>query len=126
MRYIGKLDRNIYRCVTDDITTDEVIITEERIQHIRERHPNDFERYCQYLKQVILAPDYIIEANKPNTALILKEFTDEENRQFKTILRLKTSGDRPEFKNSIITFMKISEKEWSRLLRNKRMLYKNE
>ena len=27
---IGKLDRHIYRCVTRDITTDEVIITENK------------------------------------------------------------------------------------------------
>ena len=34
-------------------------------------------------------------------------------------MRLVTSTDTPEFKNSIITFMKINEKEWSRLIRNK-------
>lgn len=27
----------------------------------------------------------------------------------------------PEYKNSIITFMKIDEKEWDRLLRNNRV-----
>ena len=34
---IGKLDKGIYSCVTDDIATDEVIITDERIRHIKER-----------------------------------------------------------------------------------------
>lgn len=123
---VGKIDKEIYKCITDDIVTDEVIITDERIGHVKERHPNDFEQYCQYLKEIVEAPDYIIESNKVNTALILKEFTDAENRQFKTVLRLKTSKDDPEFKNSVITFMKINEKEWSRLLRNKRILYKKE
>ena len=123
---VGRIDRKIYECITDDITTDEVIITEERIQHIVERHPNDYEQYYAYLKTVVEDPDYIIEANKPNTALILKEIIESDERQFKTILRLKTSKDNKVFKNSIITFMKINEKEWSRLIRNKRILYKRE
>ena len=124
MHIVGRIDRKIYECITDDITTDEVIITEERIQHIVERHPNDYEQYYAYLKTVVEDPDYIIEANKPNTALILKEIIESDERQFKTILRLKTSKDNKVFKNSIITFMKINEKEWSRLIRNKRILYK--
>ena len=126
MNIVGRIDRKIYECITDDITTDEVIITEERIQHIVERHPNDYEQYYAYLKTVVEDPDYIIEANKPNTALILKEIIESDERQFKTILRLKTSKDNKVFKNSIITFMKINEKEWSRLIRNKRILYKRE
>jgi hypothetical protein len=89
MHIVGRIDRKIYECITDDITTDEVIITEERIQHIVERHPNDYEQYYAYLKTVVEAPDYIIEANKPNTALILKEIIESDERQFKTILRLK-------------------------------------
>lgn len=126
VHYIGKIDRDIYSCITSDIVTDEVIITDERIGHIKDRHPNDFERYCQCLAEIIRDPDYIIEANKPHSAMILKMFIDEEKRPFKTILRLKTSGDSPQFKNSVITFMKINESEWNRLLRNKKILYKKE
>lgn len=126
MHTVGKIDREIYKCITEDIVTDEVIITEERIAHIKERHPNDYEQYYEYLRQVVETPDYIVETPKPNTALILKEIVDASERQFKTVLRLKTSKDNPEFKNSIITFMKINEKEWSRLIRNKNILYRRE
>lgn len=125
MRFIGKIDKNIYKCIADDIVTDEVIITDERIEHIKERHPNDFERYFVYLKEIIEKPQYIVETNKPYTALILKEFAD-GREQFKTVLRLTTSHDNPDFKNSIITFMKINEREWKRMLKNKRILYKDE
>ena len=126
MHIVGKINREIYKCITDDIVTDEVIITEERIGHIKERHPNDYEQYYEYLGQVVENPDYIVETPKPNTALILKEIVDSNEKQFKTVLRLKTSKDNPEFKNSIITFMKINEKEWSRLIRNKNVLYRRE
>ena len=125
MRIIGKIDIEKYKCVTEDICTNEVIITDERIQHIKIRHPDDYEKYYGYMNAVISEPEYIIEANKPHTALILKSFSD-GNKQFKTVLRLLTSSDNPQFKNSIITFMKINEKEWERLLRNKKILYKAE
>lgn len=122
---VGKIDREIYKCITDDIVTDEVIITDNQIKHIKERHPNDYERFSQYFKEIVEKPDYILEANKPNTALILKEII-RENEVFKTVLRLVTSNDNPEYKNSVITFMKIDLKEWKRLLRNKKILYKRE
>ena len=125
VHYIGKIDINIYNCITSDIITDDVIITNERIQHIKERHPNDFEMYCKYMSDIVQQPEYIIEANKPNTALVLKSFSF-GGEQFKTILRLVTSIDDKNYKNSVITFMKIDEKEWNRLIKNKKILYKQE
>lgn len=38
---VGRIDVEKYKVVTDKIQTDEVIITDERIEHIRERHPNE-------------------------------------------------------------------------------------
>ena len=122
---IGKIDREIYSCVTKEIMTDEVIITDNQIQHIKDRHPNDYERFSAYFGEIVARPDFIIESPKPNTALILKEIVIEQEL-FKTVLRLVASGDNPQYKNSIITFMKIDEKEWGRLLRNKKILYKRE
>lgn len=125
MHLVGKINRNIYRCITEDIVTDDVIITENQIKHIQDRHPNDYERFSIYFGEIVANPDFIIRGNKPNTALILKEI-EIENELFKTVLRLVTSNDDPNYKNSIITFMKIDEKEWKRLLRNKKILYKKE
>ena len=122
---VGKIDIEKFKCITEDIITDEVIITDERIQHIKDRHPNDYEKYCNYMTQIVEDPEYIVEANRPKSALILKSFTDGEE-VFKTVLRLLTSSDDRNFKNSIITFMKINEKEWKRMLRNKKILYKSE
>ena len=126
VHYIGKIDKSIYKCVTEDIRTDEIIITDERIQHIKERHPNDYERYCLYMREAVLHPEYIIEANKPNSALVLKSFADEELKQFKSVVKITTSLDADSFKNSVITFMKIDDKEWKRLIKNKKILYKSE
>lgn len=122
---IGRINKDIYRCVTEDIVTDEVIITDNQIQHIKDRHPNDYERFSGYLKEIVEAPDYIVATKKPDTALVLKEIKS-NSEVFKMIVRLVTSHDDSNYKNSIITFMKINEKEWNRLLRNKKILYKRE
>lgn len=45
MHSIGKIDREIYKCITEDIRTDEVIITNNQIQHIKDRHPEAYERF---------------------------------------------------------------------------------
>lgn len=73
MHYVGKINKDIYSCVSKNIVTDKVIITYERIQHIKKRHPNDFERYSEYIRLAVENPNYIIEANlnKDKSALIL-------------------------------------------------------
>ena len=122
MYFVCRINKHIYNCITKDIITDEVIITDERIAHIKARHPNDYERFKAFIPQIIQEPDYILEANKPNTAFILKSF-DTENGRFQLILRIATSKDPPNYKNSIITFLEISEKKREKYLRNKKILY---
>lgn len=125
VREVGKIDIGKYRCVCDTIVTDEVVITDERMEHIKKHHPNDYERFSEYLSQIIRDPDYIIQDTRPNTAMVLKEIV-EPGARFRLALRLVTPRDNPNYKNSIITFMKIREKEWHRLIKNKTVLYKNE
>ena len=125
MYTVGKLDKEIYSCITDDISVDEVIITDKQIQHIKERHPNDYERFAEFFPQIIADPDYIVEANKPNTAFVLKQIK-KNNVKIQLILRLKTSTDCENYKNSIITFLKIEQKKWDKYLRNKKVLYRKE
>lgn len=125
VRVVGKINRNIYSVVSPHIQTDEVIITDERIAHIQKRHPNAFEQYAKYIQKIIEEPDYILEANKPNTAFVLKEFTENDKR-FQLILRLVVEGEQPGYKNSIITFLNVEEKRYRRYLRTKNILYKSE
>lgn len=123
MHTVGKINREIYKCITEDIVTDEVVITDNQIQHIKDRHPNDYERFAPYFSEIIADPDYILEANKPNTAFVLKQIkTDGVN--FQLILRLQTSNDPNGYKNSIITFLKIEHRKWDKYLRNKKILYR--
>ncbi len=122
---VGRIDKAIYRCVSDNITTDEVVITDERISHVRERHLNDFEKFFSYIPMIIADPDYIIEANKPNTAVLLKEIID-NGKKVKLVLRISVKNDPKGYKNSIITFMHIGDKTWKKTLKNKNILYTKE
>lgn len=119
MHIIGKINKNIYKCVTEDITTEEVIITDNQINHIKNRHPNDYENFSSYFSDILSDPDFILEANKPNTAFILKQIT-ENDLTVQLILRLQTSQDPKGYKNSIITFLKIDIKTWNKYLRTKK------
>ena len=125
LHYIGKINLDIYRCISEDIRTDEVIITDTQIAHIKERHPNVYENFGHNLSDIISSPDFILEANKPHTAIILKQVQTDDGFT-KTVLRMATPEDNPAFKNSIITFMKIDENTWNRLIKNKKVLYKRE
>lgn len=122
---VGKIDINKYRVVSDQIRTDEVIITSERIQHIKDHHPNDYERYSTYIEEMVRNPQYILEDPAPNTAVILQEFT-KKNEHFRLILKLAVTEDGANKKNSVITFLKISEKKFKKYLRNKKILYRSE
>ena len=70
MQYIGKIDKSKFRLITKDITTNKVILTEKQKQHIKERHPNDYEQYYSYIKKIVEDPDYIIRDVKPNTGFL--------------------------------------------------------
>ena len=122
MDYVGKIDREIYKCITEDITTDEVIITDERIEHIKEHHPGHYERIGPYLKDAVEDPDYILKDAK-NTGLILKR-TELEDVRIQTVLRVHTTSDKEGYKNSIISAWEISESRWENYINNKVILYK--
>lgn len=122
---VGRIDIEKYRCITDDITTDEVIITSERIQHIQERHPGAYEKIKDFLQAALDDPDYILEDKNPNTGLILKAIK-ENGLRFQMVLRVHTSVDNPGFKNSIISGWDISESRWENYVNNKKILYKRE
>ena len=71
---ICELDVEKYMCITPDIPEREVVITGERIAHIKEHHPGHFEEIEPFLRAALEDPDYILE-DAPNTGLILKMVT---------------------------------------------------
>lgn len=66
---VGTINREIYKCITEEIMTDEVIITDERIEHIRERRGDEFyDRYNKLFDEILRTPDYIFREKREHTA----------------------------------------------------------
>lgn len=126
INYVGKIDIEKFKNVVDDITTDEVIITDERIHHVDDHHKGDFLKIQPYLNQIISYPDLILEDRKnPKTALLLK-YIEEKNMRVYLVLRLHTSDDQPGFKNSILSAWIIDEKRWESYKKCRKILYERE
>ena len=68
MHLIGKIDRELYRCITDQIVTEDVIITTNQMQHILERHPEVYAKVVNYfesaLKHCVQGVVYFHEVSK--------------------------------------------------------------
>lgn len=122
---VGRIHTDIYQCITEDIITEEVILTDNQLQHIKERHPSDYEIVLKYCKIALENPDYIIEDRHKNTGLVIKRL-DEGKDSIQIVLHICTSQDDVEYKNSIISCWRVSEKRLLNYLRNKKVLYKRE
>lgn len=121
---LGTLNWKIYDCITTKHTTNEVIITEEQVIHIRERHPEAYSDILVYIKDILSDPDYIFRDKRPNTGLVVKKMVNGENSLL--VLKIMTPEDQKEYKNSVITSWKITEKRLNNYLRNKDVIYKKE
>ena len=122
LKTVGRIVRDMYEKISRSITTDEVIITEERIEHSNV-HANAYEKYGKYIPEVLADPDFIFRDKKPNTAVLVKEIVQEGNN-LQLILRLHIPEDNPEYKNSVISFWDISDKRRENYKRNKDVIYK--
>ena len=121
---ITRIDKDVYSCVTKDIVTDEVVLTEERISHVLGSHPQEQHvSVLERLAEALEVPDYILRDPDPKTAVVLKEFLL-QNERYRIILKLATPDMPAHPKNSVITAFYISEKKWRKYLRNKTVLYK--
>ena len=115
---LGTLDWNIYDCISNNHIADEVIITEEQMMHIRERHPEAYIDTMHYVREILDDPDYIFRDNHPNTGLVVKKIQNDEKSSL-LALKIITSDDNKDYKNSVITSWKITEKRLNNYLRNK-------
>ena len=50
IRELGKLRKEIYKCITANIDTERVIITEEQLNHIANHHPEAYNNVLKELK----------------------------------------------------------------------------
>lgn len=121
---IGKINLKIFKSISNNIITDEVILTNERYSHIMDGHKEDFLIYSNILSQIIIEPDYVLEDYKnKDTALVIKKT---ENSNINVIIRLAISENSVHNKNSIMTMYRIREKNLKKLMKKNKIIYKKE
>ena len=122
-KLIGRLKVDIIQNYFNRIITDEVILMDSRMEHIKLRRGEEFlKTYYSKFPEIITNPDYILLDNKPNTVLMRKKIT-ENNGSVNIVVRLVIEGENPDYKNSIITAVREKEKRFSQRLRNMSVIY---
>lgn len=121
---LGRLNINLYRCISDKIDTDHVIITDEQLDHIAGNHPEAYDETLIELKSTLQDPDYIFEdRSHRETGLVVRAIPSTDNHLF-IVLRVCTNSDHGRLSNSVISGWKISRKRLENYLRNKQILYR--
>lgn len=118
---LGNLDPSPLISTFGHLQTTEVVVTDERITHIKERHPEDYLLFEQYGRESILSPDILIQDIKNvGTVFAVKKLPD---TNLNVVLRLVLDTDNPDFKNSVMTFYRIREKNLKKLMEKNPVLY---
>lgn len=122
---VGKIDVEKFGTIANGrILTDEVIITDNRIEHIIERRGQQFyDDFNGYFPEIIEDPDYIFKDDMDNTAIVSKSYSH-KGKTVNLVLRLVVEGENPSYKNSILTAIGENEKRFAQRLRNNAPVYK--
>ena len=74
IKELCSLDMKLYQCITNDIDTNRVVLTDKQILHIADHHPEAYNDVLIELKETIIFPDYIIKDEKhADTGLVIRE-----------------------------------------------------
>lgn len=123
IKILGKINTVVLEEEFGKLNTDEIIITAERINHIRSRHPQDFDLFEKYVSDTVQSPNIIIkDCKNEDTIFMVKKLTD---TNLNVIVKLSLKGDN-NYKNSVMTFYRIREKNLKKLEKNNKILYKSE
>ena len=107
-----------------DLATDEVIVTNEREQHVKERHHEAVGEFYNYVRACVESPEYIYEdPNHMNTVWFIGAISE---NHLKLVIKLALSKDDSTRKNSVLTAHIIGAKSLGKILRNKKQIYKKE
>ncbi|WP_277283996.1 minor capsid protein [Sneathia sanguinegens] len=92
------------------LQTDEVILNKERLEHIKQRHPEIVKILTEKFSEIINNPDYILKDNKHTNTIWL---ICKDKKQFFVVIKLSIEKNK---KNSIITSVPIQEKRLQKYL----------
>lgn len=117
---IGKLNIELFEKIGKHLITDEVIFTYERMNHVETKRVQLFNQVKEYLPNILYTPDYIYKDwnNRDNTLVLIKSLDEKSN--LNVVLKIAVLNDEKHPKNSIITMIKIGNKTFNKIKRNKK------
>lgn len=106
------------------LQTNEIIITQERLEHIKQRHAEDFALFGEYAAKAIFSPDLILKNTyNKGTVFVVKKLPE---TNLNVVVRLALGSDEDGRKNSVMTFYRIREKNLKKLKNKHKVLYNKE
>lgn len=121
---LGSLNSEYLSAEFGELQTNEIIITNERLEHIKERHNADVPLFEKYAAIAVTKPDVVLKDTEHNgTVFMVKKITD---TNLNVVVRLALNTDKQGFKNSVMTFYRIREKNLKKLESRHKVLYKSE
>ena len=88
--------------------TEDIIITDERIKHIRERHPGDYNIFEKFGRDAVNEPDIVIKDGKhEGTVFMVKKLPD---TNLNVVVKVAIDANHSDYKNSVITFYRLRER----------------
>ena len=112
---LGKIDLSLLKDEFGKIQTDEIIITEERINHFKMRHPEDYSLFNIYGAICVKDPDYIIKDGKHDGTIFMVKKLEDTN--LNVVVRIALETDDKGIMNSVMTFYRIRERNLIKLIR---------
>lgn len=107
-RKLGVIDINILYPIFGNIFTNEIIVSSERLEHIKKRHPQDYLLFEKYGADTVRAPNYIICDTKNKGTIFMVLSLKDTN--LNVIVRVVLDTDNENNKNSVMTFYRVSER----------------
>lgn len=120
IRSLGKVKKEVIEKEFGKIQTDEIIITNEREEHIKSRHPEDYELFQKYGAETVSSPDLMIRDGKnKGTVFMIKRL---HGTNLNVVVRVALERDEKGLKNSVMTFYRLRERNLRKMIEKNSIL----
>lgn len=116
---IGNINIDLLKNI-ENIKTNRLIITKERIEHINKKHFNDYTLYGKYMLEIIENPHYILKDISNEDTLLYLKCIKELNLQI--VAKLQTEDDLNKA-NSVITFWHMRKRSYDQIIKKNEIIY---
>lgn len=102
----------------------QIILTDERVGHIREGHAEDYDAFSANIPDTIQNPAHVLcDARDKHTAMFIGHI---DGTSINVIVKLAFKGTNSDLESSVITMYRLGEKTLRRLMKKHLVVYSRE